>query len=72
MTFSWPGGPAAIGPTLATILDRAEAVGIHSLWPMDHFFQIPAAGGAAEEPMPEGWAMLAWPPGGPARWSWAR
>jgi F420-dependent oxidoreductase-like protein len=62
MKFTWPGGPAAIGPTLAAVLDRAEAAGIHSLWPMDHFFQIPVAGGS-EEPMPEGWATLAWAAG---------
>ena len=46
MNFSWPGGPAAIGPVLAGVLDRAEDAGIHSVWPMDHFFQIPAAGTA--------------------------
>src|SRR5919202_6661413 len=27
MNFSWPGGPAAIGPTLADAIDRAEAAG---------------------------------------------
>ena len=63
MTFSWPGGPAAIGPTLAAVLDRAEAAGIHSVWPMDHFFQIPAAGGPADDPMLEGWATIAWAAG---------
>jgi F420-dependent oxidoreductase-like protein len=63
MTFDWPGGPAAIGPTMATVLDRAEAVGIHSVWPMDHFFQIPAAGAPADDPMLEGWATIAWAAG---------
>jgi F420-dependent oxidoreductase-like protein len=62
MNFTWPGGPAAIGPTLATVVDRAEAAGIHSIWPMDHFFQIPVVG-APEEPMLEGWAILAWAAG---------
>lgn len=62
MNFTWPGGPAAIGPTLATVVDRAEAAGIHSIWPMDHFFQIGAIG-APDEPMLEGWAMLAWAAG---------
>ncbi len=59
MSFTWPGGPAAIGPTLGTVLDQAEATGIHSVWPMDHFFQI-AVAGQSDEPMLEGWATLAW------------
>lgn len=59
MTFTWPGGPAALGPTFATVLEQAEAAGIHSVWPMDHFFQIPAVG-KADDPMLEGWATLAW------------
>lgn len=62
MSFTWPGGPAAIGPILATAIDRAEQVGIHSIWPMDHFFQIPVVG-PAEEPMLEGWATAAWAAG---------
>jgi F420-dependent oxidoreductase-like protein len=62
MKFSWPGGPAAIGPTLAGAIDRAETAGIHSVWPMDHFFQIPVAG-EPEEPMLEGWATIAWAAG---------
>jgi F420-dependent oxidoreductase-like protein len=63
MNYRWPGGPAAIGPALAAVVDRAEAAGIHSLWPMDHFFQIPAAGGPADDPMLEGWATIAWAAG---------
>lgn len=62
MNFSWPGGPAAIGPTLADAIDRAEAAGIHSIWPMDHFFQIPVVG-EPDEPMLEGWATIAWAAG---------
>lgn len=62
MNFTWPGGPAEIAPTLATILDRAEAAGIHSVWPMDHFFQISLVG-PPEEPMLEGWAAVAWAAG---------
>jgi len=59
MNFTWPGGPAAIAPTLATMLARAEDAGVHSIWPMDHFFQIGIVG-APEEPMLEGWSLLAW------------
>jgi alkanesulfonate monooxygenase SsuD/methylene tetrahydromethanopterin reductase-like flavin-dependent oxidoreductase (luciferase family) len=63
MNFSWPGGPAAIEPVLAGVLERAEDAGIHSIWPMDHFFQIPAAGQGPDAPMLEGWATIAWAAG---------
>jgi F420-dependent oxidoreductase-like protein len=62
MTFTWPGGSPAIAPIYASILDRAEDAGLHSIWPMDHFFQIPALGPAAD-PMLEGWATVAWAAG---------
>jgi alkanesulfonate monooxygenase SsuD/methylene tetrahydromethanopterin reductase-like flavin-dependent oxidoreductase (luciferase family) len=39
-SFTWPGGPAAIGPTLAAIARAADEAGFASLWVMDHFFQI--------------------------------
>src|ERR1700734_1402485 len=63
MIFSWPGGSAAIEPTLADVLERAEDARIHSIWPMDHFFQIPAAGQGPDAPMLEGWATIAWAAG---------
>jgi len=62
MKFGWPGGTVAIGPTLERVLERAEAAGVHSFWPMDHFFQIPI-GGPPEEPMLEAYATLAWAAG---------
>src|SRR5262249_27325859 len=42
--FTWPGGPAEIGPRLAAIARAAEAAGFESLWVMDHFLQIPHVG----------------------------
>ena len=57
-SFTWPGGPAAIGPTLARISETADAVGFDSLWVMDHFYQIRGVG-QPEEPMLEGWSALA-------------
>ncbi len=57
-SFSWPGGDAAIGPTLARIAHDADAAGFDSLWVMDHFFQIRGVG-KPEEPMLEGWSALA-------------
>jgi F420-dependent oxidoreductase-like protein len=57
-SFSWPGGDAAIGPTLARISESADGAGFDSLWVMDHFFQIRGVG-RPEEPMLEGWSALA-------------
>jgi F420-dependent oxidoreductase-like protein len=56
-SFSWPGGAAEIGPTLAGIVETADGVGIDSLWVMDHFYQIRGVG-PVTEPMLEGWTAL--------------
>jgi F420-dependent oxidoreductase-like protein len=56
-SFTWPGGDAAIGPTLARIAETADAAGFDSLWVMDHFYQIRGVG-KVEEPMLEGWTAL--------------
>ena len=56
-SFSWPGGDAAIGPTLGRIAQLADQVGFGSIWVMDHFFQIRSIG-RPEEPMLEGFTTL--------------
>ena len=56
-SFTWPGGPAAIAPTLARIARQADDVGFDSIWVMDHFFQIRGVG-RQEEPMLEGMTTL--------------
>jgi F420-dependent oxidoreductase-like protein len=56
-SFTWPGGNAAIGPTLARVARQADDVGVDSIWVMDHFFQIRGVG-PAEQPMLEGWTAL--------------
>jgi len=56
-SFSWPGGAAAIGPTLGRVARQADDIGVDSIWVMDHFFQIRSVG-PAEEPMLEGWTAL--------------
>jgi F420-dependent oxidoreductase-like protein len=56
--FTWPGAPAAIGPTFRRIAQDAEAAGLASLWVMDHFFQIRSVG-PPEHEMLEGWTALA-------------
>jgi F420-dependent oxidoreductase-like protein len=55
--FTLPGGPAQIGPTMAEIARTADAVGFHSLWAMDHFFQIVYVG-PPENEMLEGYSLL--------------
>jgi len=56
-SFTWPGGAAKIGPTLAEIARTADSAGFHSLWVMDHFFQIHGVG-KYTEPMLEGYSAL--------------
>jgi F420-dependent oxidoreductase-like protein len=56
-SFTWPGGAAAIGPTLGRVVRDADDAGFDSIWVMDHFFQIRSVG-AVEEPMLEGWTTL--------------
>ena len=56
-SFTWPGGAAAIGPTLARVTRTADDVGFDSIWVMDHFFQIRGLG-PPEAPMLEGTTAL--------------
>lgn len=56
-SFTWPGAPETIGPTLARVVHDADEAGFDSIWVMDHFFQIRSVG-AVEEPMLEGWTTL--------------
>jgi F420-dependent oxidoreductase-like protein len=56
-SFTWPGGPEAIAPTLARIVQAADEAGFDSIWVMDHFFQIRGVG-KVEEPMLEGMTAL--------------
>jgi F420-dependent oxidoreductase-like protein len=56
-SFTWPGGAAAIGPTLARVVRTADDAGFDSIWVMDHFFQIRGLG-PPEAPMLEGQTAL--------------
>jgi F420-dependent oxidoreductase-like protein len=56
-SFTWPGGAAAIGPTLARVVRTADQVGFDSIWVMDHFFQIRGLG-PPEAPMLDGLTAL--------------
>jgi F420-dependent oxidoreductase-like protein len=57
-TFSWPGQPDNISPTLADIARTADSAGFASLWVMDHYFQLEPGLGKADEPMLEAYATL--------------
>jgi F420-dependent oxidoreductase-like protein len=56
-SFTW-GEDSEIGPTLARIGQTADGAGFHSLWVMDHFFQIPGVGDV-RQPMLEAYTALA-------------
>ncbi|MCU1373664.1 MAG: Luciferase-like monooxygenase [Actinomycetia bacterium] len=55
--FDWAGGPAGIGPGVADLSERAEAIGVRTLSFMDHFFQMDWMA-PAEDPMLEGYTAL--------------
>jgi F420-dependent oxidoreductase-like protein len=55
--FTWPGAPASIGPTLTSLAQTAEGIGVRTLSVMDHWFQMERMW-PAEEPMLEGYTTL--------------
>jgi F420-dependent oxidoreductase-like protein len=58
VTWDFPGGPTAIGSTLAGIGAAAEDAGLVHLSVMDHWYQMEALA-PATEPMMEGYTTLA-------------
>ncbi|WP_433326058.1 LLM class F420-dependent oxidoreductase [Spirillospora sp. CA-294931] len=58
-SFTHPGGPEKIAGEFARTAREADQAGLHSLWVMDHFFQIQVVG-PAEEPMLEAYSALAY------------
>ena len=58
-SFKFSGGAAAIRPKLNEIVTTAEAAGFHSLWVMDHFYQIEGMFGETyNDPMLESYTTL--------------
>jgi F420-dependent oxidoreductase-like protein len=58
-SFKYPGGAAAIRPTLRNIVSTAEDAGFHSFWVMDHYYQIKGLFGEAyTDPMLESYTTL--------------
>jgi F420-dependent oxidoreductase-like protein len=55
--FDWAGGATGIGPGIADLAKRAEAVGVRTLSFMDHYFQMDWMA-PAEDPMLEGYTSL--------------
>jgi F420-dependent oxidoreductase-like protein len=55
--FDWAGGPSGIGPGVADLAQRAEAIGVRTLSFMDHWFQMDWMA-PAEDPMLEGYTAL--------------
>ncbi|MFI0368238.1 LLM class F420-dependent oxidoreductase [Actinomadura sp. 1N219] len=58
-SFTFPGGPDQIAPTFGGMAKEADQAGLHSLWVMDHFFQIDMVG-PPEDPMLESYSALAY------------
>lgn len=58
-SFKYPGGTAAIRPTLLNIAKTAEDAGFRSLWVMDHFYQMHNLFGESyQDPMLESYSTL--------------
>ncbi len=58
-SFKYPGGAAAIRPTLKDIVSTAEDAGFYSFWVMDHYYQIKGLFGQAyNDPMLESYTTL--------------
>lgn len=55
--FDWAGGPSRIGPGVAELARRAEAIGVRTLSFMDHYFQMDWMA-PAQDPMLEGYTAL--------------
>src|SRR6478609_5865162 len=57
--YTYPDGAAATADTFGRMVQEAEAAGFHSVWVMDHFFQI-GAWGPKELDMLEAYSALAY------------
>jgi F420-dependent oxidoreductase-like protein len=55
--FDWAGGPERIGPGVADLARRSEALGVRTLSFMDHWFQMERVA-PATDPMLEGYSAL--------------
>jgi len=58
--FDWPGSPRNISKKLVEIAKAADNAGFHSLWVMDHFFQLGDAFGPIEAPLLEAYTTISY------------
>lgn len=60
--YSFPGGSQTFSDDMREIVIRADSAGFHSIWVMDHYFQIGPFGviGPAEDDMHEAYSVLSW------------
>src|SRR2546428_11675702 len=58
VSFAGPGGAPEIARRLPEIARTGEGAGFHSLWVMDHYFQIPPWGKPEDHPMLEAYSTL--------------
>src|SRR4029453_15786341 len=65
-SFTWPGGPARIGPTFGQIARDAEQAGLPSRWVLDQLFQIRLVGPVDPESL-EAYSALAFAAGQTSR-----
>jgi len=56
--FNWPGHPENVAPTLKEIARAAEEADFHSLWVMDHYYQIAPGLGEKDDPMFQPYTVL--------------
>src|SRR5215218_2855393 len=66
MRFDLAGGPSGIGPGVADLVQRSEAMGVRTVSFMDHYFQMEWMA-PAEDPMLEGYTALGYIAGVTAR-----
>lgn len=68
-SFSWPGGALGIRLRLVDIARQADELGFHSLWVMDHVFQLPPQTGwnGPDQPMLEAYSTLGYLAGATSR-----
>lgn len=57
--FDHPADPAQLAPAIAAVARAADDGGFSTVTAMDHFFQMEVPGRSAEQPMLEGYSLLA-------------
>jgi F420-dependent oxidoreductase-like protein len=56
--YSWPGGPARLGPELARLAGAADQAGLDTVWVSDHLVQADPTAAPGQTEMLEGYTAL--------------